>query len=322
MDITKDITFTTNLFEGEKATLIYKGYLFKANSTDVSIVYGYGKDWENTKTVPMERTLMGFIVELEIEGSGELNFCFKNSYNEWDNNFYQNFTAKILPPIVVPEEEASLSSINEKPDILNQILNEYSEKIAALPDFDMNEYVDKIIEDIIEEASDNTEEIDMVPDAVEESTEISDIVNAELAEESSEEREFLDDTDSITATIQAIEEQLDSIYNSALMEIESNQEVRDEEEATMADLEALYQKAIEVDENEVEENLIESETAYSPVAEEQSLIAADDKFVVSARSLTPFYKFFKRVKLAFIKALRVIPSILGADVNYNHDDNK
>ena len=135
MEVTNDVIFSTNLFQNEKVKLTYKGYLFKGNSTEVSIVYGYGDNWENTTEQPMKRTLNGFTTELDIQNYNKINFCFKNSYNEWDNNNYQDYHADILPPVLPTEastsdysdeKETQLESINEKANLLDEILGEYT----------------------------------------------------------------------------------------------------------------------------------------------------------------------------------------------------
>lgn len=44
----------------------------------------------------MERTPQGnFVCTTKIQGTREMNFCFKDSANNWDNNSGWNWTCKI-----------------------------------------------------------------------------------------------------------------------------------------------------------------------------------------------------------------------------------
>ena len=148
MEVTKDIIFSTNLFQNETVKLTYKGYLFKANSTEVSIVYGYGDNWENTTEQPMQRTLNGFITDIKIDNFDKINFCFKNSYEEWDNNNYQDYHVDILPPISTNESEPSdYSDIQEasveKSSLLNEILGDYTLYFDNTEEFNFQKFIDK-----------------------------------------------------------------------------------------------------------------------------------------------------------------------------------
>jgi len=48
MDFSADIKFSRNLIKNENATITYSGYLYKNNSDAVTMVYGFGDNWENT----------------------------------------------------------------------------------------------------------------------------------------------------------------------------------------------------------------------------------------------------------------------------------
>ena len=193
MEITKEIIFNTNLFQNETVEITYKGYLFKANSTDVSIVYGYGDNWESQAEQPMKRTLDGFKANIEIKEFNKINFCFKNSYEEWDNNNFQDYHADILPPVLPLETdysditEVNVESINEKANLLEDILNEYTLYFDNKEEFNVSKFVDKIVADIVEDARFMHS---LSEDVIQENTvvnaEISDIVNYELGQEVSE----------------------------------------------------------------------------------------------------------------------------------------
>ena len=43
----------------------------------------------------MQKTDLGFQAEIELQSAEDLNLCFRNSNNEWDNNYGQNYSFKI-----------------------------------------------------------------------------------------------------------------------------------------------------------------------------------------------------------------------------------
>ena len=55
----------------------------------------------------MEKTELGFQAEIELLSSDTLNFCFRNSNNEWDNNENANYIfpiEKVELALVVQEQ--------------------------------------------------------------------------------------------------------------------------------------------------------------------------------------------------------------------------
>ena len=321
MEITKEIIFNTNLFQNETVEITYKGYLFKANSTDVSIVYGYGDNWENQAEQPMKRTLDGFKANIEIKEFNKINFCFKNSYEEWDNNNFQDYHADILPPVLPLETdysditEVNVESINEKANLLEDILNEYTLYFDNKEEFNVSKFVDKIVDDIVEDARFMHS---LSEDVIQENTvvnaEISDIVNYELGQEASEdmsssniEQLGTDLVKEFKENVNYIKSEIDNIYIQDIQEIDLGLENIKNYKATVE-----------------EENIIESSTTdeYVPVAENVSLIdAQSSKFVVAARKLTPFYRFQKRIRLFFYKALNTIPKILSGEYSFDKEND-
>ena len=321
MEITKEIIFNTNLFQNETVEITYKGYLFKANSTDVSIVYGYGDNWESQAEQPMKRTLDGFKANIEIKEFNKINFCFKNSYEEWDNNNFQDYHADILPPVLPLETdysditEVNVESINEKANLLEDILNEYTLYFDNKEEFNVSKFVDKIVDDIVEDARFMHS---LSEDVIQENTvvnaEISDIVNYELGQEVSEdmsspniEQLCTDLVKEFKENVNYIKSEIDNLYIQDIQEIDLGLENIKNYKATIE-----------------EENIIESSTTdeYVPVAENVSLInAQSNKFVVAARKLTPFYRFQKRIRLFFYKALHTIPKILSGEYSFDKEND-
>ena len=96
MELVKNIFFNTDkLIENSVVKLSYTGKLFQNNSEEVFIHYGFGDNWENVAELPMNKTELGFQVEIQLNNNDKLNLCFRNSNNEWDNNDYKNYTFQI-----------------------------------------------------------------------------------------------------------------------------------------------------------------------------------------------------------------------------------
>ena len=101
MEFTKDIHFS-NILRGNKTSEItYSGELFQKQSESVTIVYGFGENWESTTETEMKKTENGFTVQVEMkENFDTFNFCFRNGNYEWDNNQSFNYISPIQPAIV------------------------------------------------------------------------------------------------------------------------------------------------------------------------------------------------------------------------------
>lgn len=334
MEVTKDIIFNTNLFQNETVKLTYKGYLFKANSTEVSIVYGYGDNWENTTEQPMKRTLNGFITDIKVDNFDKINFCFKNSYEEWDNNNYQDYHVDILPPISANEPEPSdYSDIQEasveKSTLLDEILGDYTLYFDNTEEFNFQKFIDKIVTEIIDESGITPS---LAEDVVTENTvvnaEISDFVNFELE----------NNIDSVEDIEEVVEESVEAEENDNLLFEKFSEDLIMDFERNVnyiqEQLDSLYVEDISLIDNSLnnfyntldEENLIEQSVSteendiYVPVKEDASLVEYDsNKFVIAARKLTPFYKFQKRVRLFFYKAFNMLPKLLNGEYNSDND---
>ena len=92
MELVKNVFFNTDkLVENAKVKISYVGKLFQENSSEVYLHYGFGSNWDNVNEIKMEKTELGFQAEIELLSSDTLNFCFRNSNNEWDNNENANY---------------------------------------------------------------------------------------------------------------------------------------------------------------------------------------------------------------------------------------
>lgn len=115
MEFTKDIYFNNPLKAGETCELTYSGALFTRPSDSVTIVYGFGENWDYTSEKQMEKNNLGFTVKIEMPDHFDtFNFCFRNSHYEWDNNCSFNYISAILPSSQTIEiEKTEISSVEQ-----------------------------------------------------------------------------------------------------------------------------------------------------------------------------------------------------------------
>ena len=99
MELVKNIFFNTDrLTPNTNVKISYIGKFFQDESEHVYIRYGFGQEWENLIEAEMEKTELGYQVELTLEDSPTFNFCFKNEKDEWDNNDGDNYIFIIEKP--------------------------------------------------------------------------------------------------------------------------------------------------------------------------------------------------------------------------------
>ncbi len=73
---------------GENLRIIYNGLLAQSGADRVFLHMGYGPSthWSSIRDQEMVRTEHGFEATLRVEKPDRINFCFKDSANNWDNN--------------------------------------------------------------------------------------------------------------------------------------------------------------------------------------------------------------------------------------------
>lgn len=77
------------------ATVMYDGILKHSGADRVFIHYGFD-GWNNTCTEEMRREPDGnFSCSIQMRGTSECNFCFKDSANNWDTNNNWNWSTDI-----------------------------------------------------------------------------------------------------------------------------------------------------------------------------------------------------------------------------------
>ena len=81
---------------GETISINYQGLLKNSGANEVYLHYGFDSWSKSVKTVKMERVENGdFNSRIRTEGNYEINFCFKDNVNNWDNNNGRDWTAHI-----------------------------------------------------------------------------------------------------------------------------------------------------------------------------------------------------------------------------------
>ena len=72
---------------GETVHIHYHGLLQESGANEVYLHYGFDSWNPAAGTVKMEREQDGgFGADIQAQGNHEVNFCFKDSANHWDNN--------------------------------------------------------------------------------------------------------------------------------------------------------------------------------------------------------------------------------------------
>ncbi len=83
--------------ENRSIEVTYEGLLPNEGADACWIHYGYD-GWNSSETKKMFRLADGsFRTAIMAEGREEINFCFKDSANNWDNNDGQNWNVEIKP---------------------------------------------------------------------------------------------------------------------------------------------------------------------------------------------------------------------------------
>ena len=118
MELSKNIFFNTDkLIENSEVKISYTGKFFQDGCEKVYAHYGFGGNWDNINEVEMEKTELGFQMEIKL-GEGEtFNLCFKNENNEGDNNNGCNYIfplEKVSRELLVLEDESQAIGVARK----------------------------------------------------------------------------------------------------------------------------------------------------------------------------------------------------------------
>ena len=116
MEFTNEIYFNDKLVENKTAKINYNGRLVREGSNEITMVYGFGSNWDHTQEKAMNKSNNGFETEIKIEQFDTLNFCFRNENYNWDNNNSFNYISPI-------EKQEEISKIVEESTTEKEIEN-------------------------------------------------------------------------------------------------------------------------------------------------------------------------------------------------------
>lgn len=87
----------TPITAGEEITILYHGPLAEDRNKQIFLHVGYGKarSWYNIQDYKMSKTGWGWVKTLEMSDDSRLNFCFRDSQDNWDNNSGMNWSFEI-----------------------------------------------------------------------------------------------------------------------------------------------------------------------------------------------------------------------------------
>ena len=117
MDFTNEISFDKKLTENEKSKITYNGFLAKKGSNNLTIVYGFGSNWDYTQSKDMAKINNGFETEIEMKSYDTFNFCFRNENYEWDNNNTFNYISPIEKQIPVANSSSIIDENNSTQNV-------------------------------------------------------------------------------------------------------------------------------------------------------------------------------------------------------------
>lgn len=87
----------TPITAGQQVTVLYDGLLSQSGADQVYLHTGFGggNQWYNVCDLPMIKTGWGWEGILDVNDSSRFNFCFKDSADNWDNNWGKNWSYEI-----------------------------------------------------------------------------------------------------------------------------------------------------------------------------------------------------------------------------------
>ena len=86
---------TDNLVEGRTAKLTYKGTLAESGANEIYVHFGFGLLWDNLQEIKLDKVNDWFETEITLTSCEDINFCFRDENNNWDNNNTKNYSAAI-----------------------------------------------------------------------------------------------------------------------------------------------------------------------------------------------------------------------------------
>jgi len=79
---------------GNEVSINYRGILFENGADALWVHYGFD-GWNNVSDLQMQKQWDGFHCKIKAEGKKDINLCFKDSADHWDNNTGVNWNFPI-----------------------------------------------------------------------------------------------------------------------------------------------------------------------------------------------------------------------------------
>lgn len=292
MNFTKDIYINKDkIVENSEIVILYKGFLFSNSLTkDVYLSYGYGNLWDNKKEIKMKPSTFGYLATVNIENGENLQFCFRDNENNWDNNSNYNY----ILPIEEDEEILSFKSIVSTSQNIDLNLNtEQQQQEVTL--------TNGIIEDIFEESIITSNPIDLYKTVDLENIQKQAIPNNTIFTKIEMNTNSENTISEATIKSQVTQNTIPIAF-AQIVEKAKEQSVKafDEGKVTAG---SIYVNSLL---NDIQEN---------EVSEETSLIETKENSLHNGLSL--FGTLFKNIKAAFGKVVKLIKTSL----NLTEDEN-
>ena len=138
MEFTKDIQFNNEPVANQYVKIAYTGFL--SDSSELSIVYGFGEDWQHTTEQKMQKISGVFFTKVKMLDFDTFNFCFRNNENVWDNNSSCNY----ISPIAHCENY-------DKIELLFEELLAETPSVPAPQAFDIDLLIEEILQPLVAE---------------------------------------------------------------------------------------------------------------------------------------------------------------------------
>lgn len=83
--------------DGKEVSILYNGLLAQPETGQIYLHCGFGdiNEWTDVSDHPMKLQAGGWEKTLRVEKGNNLNFCFKDGMNNWDNNNGANWLYRI-----------------------------------------------------------------------------------------------------------------------------------------------------------------------------------------------------------------------------------
>lgn len=83
--------------DGKTISILYNGRLKNTGAEQIYLHYGMGdkNNWDWISEQPMENQAQGWEKIVQLHESKQLNFCFKDNTDNWDNNHGSNWAYRI-----------------------------------------------------------------------------------------------------------------------------------------------------------------------------------------------------------------------------------